>query len=70
MIFQALGNFYFIHNSLDDVQLFNFRDLIFISCVDKEIHSGNIEAVMTKEKAKFPQDFFPEVLNVYLEQKL
>lgn len=27
----------------------------------KEIHSGNIEAVVTKEKAKFPQDFFPEV---------
>lgn len=27
----------------------------------KEIHSGNIEGVVTKEKAKFPQDFFPEV---------
>nr|CAH7752280.1 unnamed protein product [Callosobruchus chinensis] len=28
----------------------------------KEIHSGNIEAVVTKEKAKFPQDFFPELI--------
>ena len=26
----------------------------------KEVLSGNIEAVTTKEKAKFPQDFFPE----------
>lgn len=26
----------------------------------KEVHSGNIEAVATKEKAKFPQEFFPE----------
>lgn len=26
-----------------------------------EIHSGNIEDVASKEKSKFPQDFFPEV---------
>lgn len=27
----------------------------------KSIHTGNIEAVATKEKSKFPQHFFPEV---------
>lgn len=32
----------------------------FIPVDGKEIHSGNIEAVTTKEKAKFPQEFFPE----------
>lgn len=26
----------------------------------KSVHTGNIEAVATKEKAKFPQHFFPE----------
>lgn len=34
----------------------------------KEVHSGNIEGVSTKEKSKFPQDFFPEVrifLNIF-----
>lgn len=34
----------------------------FVTVYGKEIHSGNIEAVLTKEKAKFPQDFFPEVI--------
>lgn len=34
----------------------------FIPVHEKEIHSGNIESVVTKEKAKFPQDFFPEVI--------
>jgi hypothetical protein len=33
----------------------------FVPARGKEVHSGNIEAVSTKEKSKFPQDFFPEV---------
>jgi hypothetical protein len=33
----------------------------FVPAKGKEVHSGNIEAVSTKEKSKFPQDFFPEV---------
>jgi inositol-1,4,5-trisphosphate 5-phosphatase len=33
----------------------------FVPANGKEVHSGNIEAVSTKEKSKFPQDFFPEV---------
>lgn len=32
----------------------------FVPVSGKEVHSGNIEAVATKEKAKFPQEFFPE----------
>jgi len=44
--------------------------IIFVSCsteksfvpvMGHEIHSGNIEDVASKEKSKFPQDFFPEV---------
>ncbi|XP_063993439.1 inositol polyphosphate-5-phosphatase A isoform X2 [Diachasmimorpha longicaudata] len=58
--FTALGNFYFVHESLKDVLLWDFKDCTFISVSGKEVHSGNIEAVTTKEKAKFPQDFFPE----------
>ncbi|XP_025834536.1 type I inositol 1,4,5-trisphosphate 5-phosphatase isoform X2 [Agrilus planipennis] len=58
--FTALGNFYFFHESVKDILIWNFKDLQFEPVEDKEIHSGNIESVATKEKAKFPQDFFPE----------
>ncbi|KAI4462124.1 trisphosphate 5-phosphatase [Holotrichia oblita] len=58
--FTALGNFYFIHESIDDVLIYNFKDFVFTEACGKEIHSGNIEAVVTKEKAKFPQELFPE----------
>jgi hypothetical protein len=33
----------------------------FVPVMGHEIHSGNIEDVASKEKSKFPQDFFPEV---------
>ncbi|KAK4875419.1 hypothetical protein RN001_011841 [Aquatica leii] len=58
--FTALGNLYFIHESIKDILIWDFKDMKFIPVHEKEIHSGNIEAVVTKEKAKFPQDFFPE----------
>ncbi|XP_018576970.1 type I inositol 1,4,5-trisphosphate 5-phosphatase isoform X2 [Anoplophora glabripennis] len=58
--FTALGNLYFIHKSLDNNLIWDFKEMKFIPVLGKEIHSGNIEAVVTKEKAKFPQDFFPE----------
>ncbi|KAJ9589027.1 hypothetical protein L9F63_017671, partial [Diploptera punctata] len=58
--FTALGNFYFIHESLADVLIWDFAKLCFVPVRGKEIHSGNIENVTTKEKAKFPQAFFPE----------
>lgn len=53
-----------IHKSIEDVMIWNFKDLKFLPVHGKEIHSGNIEAVVTKEKAKFPQHFFPEVRNL------
>lgn len=59
--FQALGNFYFVHESIKDMLIWNFREMKFLPCYGKEIYSGNIEAVVTKEKSKFPQKFFPEV---------
>ncbi|XP_033220614.1 uncharacterized protein LOC117175142 isoform X2 [Belonocnema kinseyi] len=58
--FTALGNFYFVHDSVKDVLLWDFKECTFIPVHGKEVHSGNIEAVTTKEKSKFPQDFFPE----------
>ncbi|XP_032680095.1 uncharacterized protein LOC116848293 isoform X2 [Odontomachus brunneus] len=58
--FTALGNFYFVHESLSDVLLWDFNECTFTPVNGKEVHSGNIEAVTTKEKAKFPQEFFPE----------
>ncbi|RZC33633.1 type I inositol 1,4,5-trisphosphate 5-phosphatase [Asbolus verrucosus] len=58
--FTALGNLYFIHESIENVLIWDFNDSKFVPVQGKEINSGNIEAVVTKEKAKFPQDFFPE----------
>lgn len=60
--FTALGNFYFIHESIsdDDVQIFNFHENRFEPSHGKEVFSENIEDVATKEKSKFPQEIFPE----------
>ncbi|XP_026831038.1 LOW QUALITY PROTEIN: uncharacterized protein LOC105281757 [Ooceraea biroi] len=58
--FTALGSFYFVHESLTNVLLWDFNECAFTPVNGKEIHSGNIETVTTKEKAKFPQEFFPE----------
>lgn len=58
--FTALGNFYFIHESIPDVLIWDFKEFNFVAVEGKEVHSGNIEDVPTKEKSKFPQDFFPE----------
>ncbi|XP_057337321.1 uncharacterized protein LOC130675565 isoform X2 [Microplitis mediator] len=58
--FTALGNFYFVHESLKDVFIWDFQAYKFVVVAGKEVHSGNIESVSTKEKAKFPQNFFPE----------
>ncbi|XP_039301120.1 inositol polyphosphate-5-phosphatase A [Nilaparvata lugens] len=58
--FTALGNFYFIHESITDVLMWDFKELNFQAVEGKEVHSGNIEDIPTKEKSKFPQDFFPE----------
>lgn len=58
--FTALGNLYFIHQNVQDVQLWDFEEKKFKECLDRREYSGNIEDVTTKEKSKFPQEFFPE----------
>ncbi|KAK2167335.1 hypothetical protein LSH36_29g03052 [Paralvinella palmiformis] len=56
---EALGSLYFIHQSLNDVQIFDFEEKLFKPVRGQEVLSGNIEHVTIKEKAKFPQEFFP-----------
>ncbi|XP_053619847.1 uncharacterized protein 5PtaseI isoform X2 [Plodia interpunctella] len=58
--FTALGNMYFAHSSLIDLKIWDFDLKAYVEVAGKEVHSGNIEKVTTKEKAKFPQHFFPE----------
>ncbi|KAK3094842.1 hypothetical protein FSP39_006936 [Pinctada imbricata] len=58
--FTALGNLYFIHECLEDVAIWDFMECRFVPVEGREVLSGNIENVQIKEKAKFPQDFFPD----------
>ncbi|XP_052745054.1 uncharacterized protein LOC112053838 [Bicyclus anynana] len=58
--FTALGNMYFAHSTLTDLKIWDFELKSYVDVVSKEVNSGNIEKVTTKEKAKFPQHFFPE----------
>lgn len=58
---KALGNIYFIHNSISEALIWDFKQSEFVPVQDIQVFSGNIEAVDTKEKSKFPQHFFPEV---------
>ncbi|CAH1121785.1 unnamed protein product [Ceutorhynchus assimilis] len=58
--FTALGNLYFIHNSIHDAKIWDFKKSDFAQVADNKTFSGNIESVDTKEKSKFPQHFFPE----------
>ncbi|XP_053677983.1 uncharacterized protein LOC128728387 [Anopheles nili] len=58
--FTALGNLYFVHSSINYVSMWNFLTHEWDSVEGKNIHTGSIETVATKEKAKFPQQFFPE----------
>ncbi|XP_049880596.1 inositol polyphosphate-5-phosphatase A isoform X2 [Pectinophora gossypiella] len=58
--FTALGNLYFAHSSLTELKIWEWEQKAYVDVTGKEVHSGNIELVTTKEKAKFPQHFFPE----------
>ncbi|XP_062537965.1 uncharacterized protein LOC134206284 isoform X1 [Armigeres subalbatus] len=58
--FTALGNLYFAIRTIDSLQMWNFLTHEWESVEGKNIHTGNIESVASKEKAKFPQQFFPE----------
>ncbi|XP_046360545.1 inositol polyphosphate-5-phosphatase A-like isoform X2 [Haliotis rufescens] len=58
--FTALGNLYFVHDTVDEVNIFDFVENKFVLVEGREVLSGNIENIQIKEKAKFPQHFFPE----------
>uniref|UniRef100_A0A182K5L8 inositol-polyphosphate 5-phosphatase n=1 Tax=Anopheles christyi TaxID=43041 RepID=A0A182K5L8_9DIPT len=58
--FTALGNLYFVQSTVSHVLMWNFLTHEWDSVEGKSIHTGSIETVATKEKAKFPQQFFPE----------
>ncbi|KAI2658163.1 Inositol polyphosphate-5-phosphatase A [Labeo rohita] len=60
-VFQALGCCYFIHESLKNIQQFDFKAKKFRKVVGKEVHSDSLPSTATLEKEKFPQDYFPEV---------
>ncbi|XP_058825179.1 uncharacterized protein LOC131685464 [Topomyia yanbarensis] len=58
--FTALGNLYFAIRTIGQLEIWNFLTHEWDTVGGKNIHTGNIESVATKEKAKFPQQFFPE----------
>ncbi|XP_071506501.1 inositol polyphosphate-5-phosphatase A-like isoform X1 [Diadema antillarum] len=58
--FTALGNFYFVHKKLKDIQLYDFKEFKFRSIKGRELYSSNLATVTTQEKLKFPANFFPE----------
>ncbi|XP_029376445.1 type I inositol 1,4,5-trisphosphate 5-phosphatase isoform X1 [Echeneis naucrates] len=58
--FTALGSFYFIHESLKNIQQFDFKAKKFRKVVGREICSETLESTPSLEKEKFPQEYFPE----------
>ncbi|KAM9561052.1 inositol polyphosphate-5-phosphatase A-like isoform X1 [Oncorhynchus nerka] len=58
--FTALGSCYFLHESLKNIQQFDFKAKKFKKVVGKEIYSDTLESTPMLEKEKFPQDYFPE----------
>ncbi|KFM76033.1 Type I inositol-1,4,5-trisphosphate 5-phosphatase, partial [Stegodyphus mimosarum] len=58
--YTALGSLYFVHNSLKNVQIWDFHGHKYLPLTGKEVYTGSIEHVGTKEKSKFPTEIFPE----------
>lgn len=58
--FTALGNLYFVHEDIDVAEIWDFEASKFLTVEGREVQSGNIENVSVKEKAKFPQHFYPD----------
>ncbi|XP_071828222.1 inositol polyphosphate-5-phosphatase A-like isoform X2 [Apostichopus japonicus] len=59
--FTALGNIYFVHNSVKNIQCFDFKDSQYRTLSGKNIHQGNLLGVSTHVKERFPPHYFPEV---------
>ncbi|XP_055026076.1 inositol polyphosphate-5-phosphatase A [Misgurnus anguillicaudatus] len=58
--FTALGCCYFLHDSLKNIQQFDFKAKKFKKVVGKEVISDTLMSCSTLEKEKFPQHYFPE----------
>lgn len=58
--FTALGNLYFVHETIATAHIWDYKAKTFMPCLGKDVHSGNIEEVSLKEKMKFTPEFFPE----------
>ncbi|XP_028651159.1 inositol polyphosphate-5-phosphatase A [Erpetoichthys calabaricus] len=58
--FTALGSCYFLHESLKNVHQFDFKAKKFKKVTGKEIYADTLESTPMLEKAKFPQEYFPE----------
>ncbi|XP_043938932.1 inositol polyphosphate-5-phosphatase A-like isoform X2 [Protopterus annectens] len=58
--FTALGSMYFVHESLTDIQQYNFQVKQFFQLSEKELHLGNLERHPFLEKEKFSPKFWPE----------
>ncbi|KAG8574205.1 hypothetical protein GDO81_009093 [Engystomops pustulosus] len=58
--FTALASIYFIHNSLCNVQIYNFQEKKFISISGHTMWMGSLEDCPTVHKERFPQDFWLE----------
>ncbi|XP_073690635.1 inositol polyphosphate-5-phosphatase A-like [Garra rufa] len=58
--FTALGCCYFIHESLKNIQQFDFKAKKFRKVVGEEVHSDTLPSTATLEKEKFPKDQFPK----------
>uniref|UniRef100_A0A4W3JVW4 inositol-polyphosphate 5-phosphatase n=1 Tax=Callorhinchus milii TaxID=7868 RepID=A0A4W3JVW4_CALMI len=58
--FTALGNLYFLHESLKNTYQFDFKAKKYKRVTGKEIYSETLESTPMLEKEKFPKDYFPE----------
>ncbi|CAG0893602.1 unnamed protein product [Cyprideis torosa] len=65
--FTALGSIYFVHKDLPEPELWDFEQGCFVSLRCRDYYSGDIEAIPTKEKDKFPFDLFPELRELDME---
>jgi len=58
--YTALGSFYFIHEKLTEVEMFDFKEKKFRKMIGRKFHSTNLLEVSEIRKEKFKKDFFPE----------
>ncbi|KAK6622423.1 hypothetical protein RUM44_002234 [Polyplax serrata] len=67
--FTALGNFYFIHESITDALIYDFEQRRFVEVEGKVVYSKDLENIGTKEKSKFPLEYFPEFPSIYSDTR-